>query len=754
MTQSDPPNDPKNDKPADTPVAPTPAGEQLVLNSPDEARSLKDFALWAGVILLVALTVYAPALRGSFIWDDDKYVANNHGLENADGLANIWTGHLKYIFASPAERAEMRVFTPQYYPMTHTSYWLEYQFSDAKPGEINTTVFHVDNVILHVIGAILFWLVLRELLVPGAWVAAAIWALHPVQTESVAWISERKNVLAGVFFFGAMLAYVKWSLKSDDRPEAAKDWTLPLTAVALFTLAVLSKTVACSLPAVLLLIVWWKRGTIPKRDLLVTLPMFAIGIALGLVTAWTERNFVHAEGPEYALSFVQRMLIAGNAVWFYVIKLLLPVRLTFIYPRWDINPARPELWLGPIALVAVLGLLFALRTKLGRGPLVAALIFVGVMLPALGFVNFYPMRYSFVADHFQYLASASLITLLVAMGAALIRRLTAGAPREAPFALAGVLLIALAILTARQASVYASSIDLWRDTAGKNPDSWMAHNNYGTALLNVAGDLPPERADDRPGMLDQSMKEFARAVEIKPDHERAWNNWGQALLLRGKPEDAMPKLSRALELNPNNVEALMGLGRAQFVLKQTDAALATYARALEAARAQRATTPKERAAAIYHALGLIAQAKGDLPLAIQHLAKATSIVPEMAEYRYDLAGALAQGGKLPSAAEEYARAIRLQPDFIDARIGLAKLMMKVENARGAQEQLIAAARINANYPPLMDAAKQFDALVKRLEATTQPSTTQPSTTQSTTNPATTRDLTSEIFTAPTTRPSK
>ena len=729
MTQSDP----TNDKPADTPVAPTPAGEQLVLNSPDEARSLKDFALWAGVILLVALTVYAPALRGSFIWDDDKYVANNHGLENADGLANIWTGHLKYIFASPAERAEMRVFTPQYYPMTHTSYWLEYQFSDARPGQINTTVFHVDNVILHVISAILLWLVLRELSVPGAWVAAAIWALHPVQAESVAWISERKNVLAGVFFFGAMLAYVKWSLKSDDRPEAARDWTLPLTAVTLFTLAVLSKTVACSLPAVLLLIVWWKRGTIPKRDLLITLPMFAIGIALGLVTAWTERNFVHAEGPEYALSFVQRLLIAGNAVWFYVVKLLLPVRLTFVYPRWDINPARPELWLGPIALLAVLGLLVALRNRIGRGPLVAALIFAGVMLPALGFVNFYPMRYSFVADHFQYLASAALITLLVALGATLIRRLAAGAPKETPFAVAGVLLIALAILTARQASVYASSIDLWRDTTGKNPRSWMAHYNYGLALALSANSLPPERLDDKAAMLQEAVQQFARTVEIKSDHEKAWNNWGQALLDLGKPDEAIPKLEHALSLNPTSVEALIGLGQAQFELKQTDAALATYSKAVEAGRAQRA--PRERAAVVYHALGKIRLVRGELDPAIANLAKAVSIMPEQAEYRYVFAGALARSGKLPAAAEEYARAIRLQPDFIDARIGLAKLMMKVENARGAQEQLVAAARINANYPPLMDAAKEFDALVKKLEATTQPSTTQSTAVQSATAPS-------------------
>ena len=184
-------------------------GEQLILNAPDESKSPKEFLLWSAVILIATLTAYSPALNGKFLWDDDRHVENNRDLRDANGLANIWTGHLRYLLASPQERPRVRFYTPQYYPLTHTTYWFEYQLSAATPDDINTTVFHATNIILHAAGAILLWFILRELSVPGAWVAAAIFALHPVEVESVAWISERKNVLAGVFFFGCILAYLK-----------------------------------------------------------------------------------------------------------------------------------------------------------------------------------------------------------------------------------------------------------------------------------------------------------------------------------------------------------------------------------------------------------------------------------------------------------------------------------------------------------------------------------------------------------------
>ncbi len=144
------------------------------------------------------------------------------------------------------------------------------------------------------------------------------------------------------------------------------------------------------------------------------LPFFVAGAALALVTSWLERTHVGASGPDWALSVLDRCLIAGRALWFYAGKLLWPANLTFIYPRWQVDPGVWWQWLFPLMAVAMVTILWSLRERIGRGPLVAVLFFAGTLFPALGFANVYPMRYSFVADHFQYLASAGLIALAAA----------------------------------------------------------------------------------------------------------------------------------------------------------------------------------------------------------------------------------------------------------------------------------------------------------------------------------------------------
>ena len=340
-----------------------------------------------------------PALRGGFNWDDDAYVTNNLTLRSVHGLSQIW-GQL--------------TATPQYYPLVFTSFWLEYHLWGLNP-----LGYHVVNVLLHALAAMLLWRVLVRLQLPGAWLAAGIFALHPVAVESVAWVTERKNVLSAVFYFAAALAYLRWR---DDGTtttglRATSSWrslVLYLLSLALFICALFSKTVTASLPAALLLVIWWKHGRIAGRDVWPLLPFFVAGAALGLVTSWLERTHVGANGPEWALSFFDRCLIAGRALWFYAGKLFWPANLTFIYPRWQIDPGIWWQWLFPAAAIALVMILWSLRGRIGRGPLVAVLFFAGTLLPALGFANVYPMRYSFVADHFQYLASVGLIVLAAA----------------------------------------------------------------------------------------------------------------------------------------------------------------------------------------------------------------------------------------------------------------------------------------------------------------------------------------------------
>ncbi|MCP4901658.1 MAG: O-GlcNAc transferase, partial [bacterium] len=354
-----------------------------------------------GAVLLLVLTAsaYFPVVSCGFIWDDDAYVERNGNLQGVRGLYRIW-------FDVTA--------TPQYYPMVHTTYWFEYQLWELKPAG-----FHVTNVLLHWIAAVLLWRILSLLNVPGAWLIAAVFGLHPVHVESVAWITERKNVLSAVFYLGSALAYLRCKLGSGSR------W-LSTVSLLLFVAALLSKTVTATLPAALLLILWWKRERLCREDVRELLPFFALSLAFGMLTAWLEVHHVGALGDEWSLTFLERTLLAGKIVCFYIWKLLWPSNLTFIYERWNANFHSAWQLAFPAAVTAVLLTLWGLRNRLGRGPLVAVLFFIGTLFPALDFFDVYPMRYSFVADHFQYLASIGIIALVIG-GAA---RLLSQAPRR------------------------------------------------------------------------------------------------------------------------------------------------------------------------------------------------------------------------------------------------------------------------------------------------------------------------------------
>ncbi|MHC4218863.1 MAG: tetratricopeptide repeat protein, partial [Planctomycetota bacterium] len=403
------------------------------------------------------------------------------------------------------------------------------------------TVYHVVNILLHALSAVLLWRLLKRLEVPGAWVAAAVFALHPVHVESVAWITERKNVLSGLFYLAAALLYLRVALIKPSR-------RLYAGSLALFLGALLSKTVTCSLPAALLLVLWWKRGRLGWRDVGALAPFFALGIALGLVTVWMEIHRVGAEGAEWDLSLVDRCLVAGRALWFYAAKLAWPWSLMFVYPRWEIDAGVWWQYLFPIAAAAVVAGLWLARSRIGRGPLVAVLFFAGTLFPALGFFDVYPMRYSFVADHFQYLASLGLVALGVGAGFTAARRFGDRGRVIAAIA-SGVFLLVLGTLTWRYGPVFQNEETLWRHTLARNDTAWIAHNNLGNVL----------RADRR---YDEAVHHFQRAVEINPDHARAYNNIGGILGLQGRPEEAVPYFRRALELDPTLGRAHANLGNA------------------------------------------------------------------------------------------------------------------------------------------------------------------------------------------------
>lgn len=514
----------------------------------------------ACLLLLATLACYLPALRGGFVWDDDRHVSNNRPLRSLRGLQQIWFN---------------RYATPQYYPMTHTTFWIEYRFWG-----LNSTGYHVTNVLFHGTNAILVWLLLRKLQVPAAYLAAAIFAMHPVHVESVAWISERKNVLATCFFLLSMLAYLRMG---------ALGYGLSLV---LFICALLSKTITCSMPAVMVLLLWWK-GRLTVRQIILLAPFFLIGLALGLATAHMERTFVGARGPDYDLSLLQRTLIASHAVWFYIGKLVWPLKLTFSYARWEMNTQNALLYIAPAAILVVLGALAAATRRLGRGPLVAMLIFIGTLFPALGFFDVFPMRFSFVADHFQYLSSIAMIGLLSAALTWAFARWVDLAGMQAArgqvaMAASAVLLVVLGALTWLQASAYRDPETLWRDTIRKNPSSWMAYNNLGAGLLASA---EAELLDGRDAPAQRKLLEaiglFERCEELRPTNYKAKTSRARALALLGREpqairvfEEVAALMEQLLAESPRDAEARANYGNVLERLGRYEQARAQFEEAL------------------------------------------------------------------------------------------------------------------------------------------------------------------------------
>ena len=548
-----------------------------------------------GTVALVAITIlaYLPVLRAGFIWDDDSYVEHNAALRSADGLWQIWTDANA---------------TPQYYPLVHTTFWVEYHLW----GVGSAVPFHALNVLLHATSAVLLWGLLRRLGVPNAWLAAALFAVHPVQVESVAWVTERKNVLSSVFYllaFGAYLNAIPPGEPLNRRRYAA--------AFCLFLLALLAKTVTATLPAAVLLVLWWKRGRLARRDVWPTLPFVVVGALLGVHTGHLERVHVGARGPEFAFTLVDRVLIAGRAVWFYAAKLAVPWPLSFIYPRWTIDARQPWQYAYPAAAVAAVVALWLLRGRLGRGPLVAVLFFVGTLFPALGFANVYPMRYSFVADHFQYLACIGPLALFASLlppAASQIRGHPGNAHPRLRW-LAAVPVAACVALTFTRTLAYRDRLTLWTDTVAKNPGSWMAHTNLGHALVAA-------------GRIDAAWAQYQRAAQLAPH-----------------------------------------LAEPHFNLAMGHARFGDYAAAAAECRAAIAADPAYAPA--YANLAKVLVQQDQLPAAVQAGREATRLAPAYPLGHAALGLALDRSGRLSQAADEYGAAVNLNPDDADAQLHLA-----------------------------------------------------------------------------------
>ncbi len=592
---------------------------------------LKKYNMQVFVIVFITFMAYTPAIRGGFIWDDDDYVTNNMVLRASDGLIRI--------FLEPQS-------IPQYYPLVHAGFWTEYQLWGLWP-----MGYHIVNILLHSLGAIMLYQVLKQLDMPGAWWAAAVFALHPVHVESAAWITERKNVLSGLFYMLSALYLLRYFQFGTQDKVTGSQWRWYVSGLVLFICALLSKTVTCSLPAAMILVLWWKRGQVHWKEMAALLPFFLMGIGSGLYTVWLEHHHVGARGIDWGLSFIERCLIAGRALWFYAGKLAWPADLVFVYPRWNIDSGKVWQYIWPAGILLVVQLLWVFRSRIGRGPLTAVLFFSGTLFPALGFIDVYPFIYSYVADHFQYLASIGLIALGTGVLTCMISKLGPGQQRIA--FLAGILVLILyGVQTWNQCYAYKDLETLWTHTLENNPDAALAHNNLGTIRLDQK-------------RFAEAFSHFSEALRIKPDYVDAWYNSGIALFRQEKIQESVKYFSETLRLRPVCPDTHFNIGVALLQLGKTQKAVFHFSELLR-------INPNNAEA--HHSLGIACFSQGRTGDAVSHYSEALRINPDHAAAHYNLGLILISQGKYKKAGFHFSETIRISPNFAQAHKELGRIL--------------------------------------------------------------------------------
>jgi len=703
---------------------------QLHTQQPDESNAdswtltLDVGNMWRGALLLLA-TIFShwQAIGGGFIWDDDAHVTRVD-LRSFEGLWLIWT---------------KLGATQQYYPLLHSIFWFEH----ALWGD-TASFYHIANIFFHTVAVFLLVVVLRKLAIPGAWVAGFIFALHPVYVESIAWVTEQKNTISAIFYLLAAINYIKY-----DQERKRNSYLLGLI---FFILALLSKTVTATLPAALLVIFWWQRGTISfKRDVVPLLPWFALGIIGGCFTAWVERVYIGANGADFALTPVMRCLLAGHVVWFYLGKLLWPSNLIFIYEHWNIDSSSVVQYLYPVALLALVAVLYlyAVRPFMGkdpsrfsRAPLAGFLFFMGTLFPVLGFANVYPFMFSYVADHFQYLGSLGIIVPLAALFTMGVENLSLE-NRGIGSALGGVMLGLLGVLSWHQCAMYESGETLYRTTLDKNPSCWMAHNNLGAILLNQgkiaeaesqfveALHLRPLYADAqsnltsiliRTGRNKEAIDSGTKSLKLRETAE-AENSLAIAFANTGHYQEAVAHYQIALRIKPNYFEALNNLGNAFTAIRRFEDAFACFQAAIKLAPnyadaydnlailllnmgrnadaikvSEHAVQLIPNAANFRSNLGLIYTSAGRGSDALAQYIESARLNPNSPNVWYNIGNAYANAGKYAEAEQPYLNAIKLNPNNLGAMNNLAAVCFKLGRTPEAIGYYTTALRMNPDYP--------------------------------------------------------
>ncbi len=640
---------------------------------------------WGILLVFAVFIAYQPAWCTGFIWDDDQHLTENPCIVGPLGFKQIWTSS-----------------SAVYYPLTLTSFWMQHALWGLNP-----IPYHLVNIAMHAACGILLWQVLQSLKVRGAWLGAALWALHPVQTESAAWITELKNTQSAFFYLLTVLFFLKWRFEeiSGKEQKAERYYILALFFAAS---AILSKTSTVMLPVVVGLCWWCVDGHWRWRNIFRLIPFFAISAVASGWTIWEQQFHSGALGPEWSQSWPERFAIAGKVIWFYMGKLFWPYPLIFLYPRWQINAAQPLVYLPAFAAGAVMFVLWLKRHTGLRPAFFAFAYFVVSLFPVLGFFNVYFFRYSFVGDHFQYLASMGPLAL-------------AGAGISAGFdyfkerlpllklIVCGVLLATLATLTWQQSKMYKDIETLWRTTIARNPHAFLAYNNLGAIYLHA-------------GQVDEAMPYFQKALESDPDFAEAHSNLGEALMRIGRADEGLLELKKALAITPDSADSQYNLGNALMQIGQLEEAMDHFQKALKikpdfvkadnnlgiiflrTQHLNEAGICFERAIEIdpgyaeaHYNLGGVFELQGNLDQAATQFQKAIEIKPDYAHAYSNLADVLAAQGKLDDAVGEYQLTLKLDPNAAQVHFQLGLVLQKQGRLADAIAEYQEAVRLNPQY---------------------------------------------------------
>ena len=601
-----------------------------------------DFPYHAGLgVLLLALLVvasYYPVLLAGFIWDDVAFT-DAQPVREWSGIWDIWF------------HPESLAKEGHYWPVVYTSFWLEHKlWGFAAAG------YHAVNILLQLVNTLLVWRLMLRLAVPGAWLIAAVFAVHPLHVESVAWIIERKDLLSGLFYLSAVLVWLRFM----DEPRRGHYFL----AMGLFVASLLSKTVTVTLPAALLVLYWWKRERVTMADVLPLLPFFVVGFAitLGDMSYYTSREILDLD-----YSFIERAHIAAQALWFYVGKLLWPTNLIVVYPFWEVGAANPIGWMYLAAAIALVAVLWLARERIGRGPLAATLFFGVTLSPVLGFVDYGYMQFSFVADRFQYLAGIGAMAALIGAAVHAAGRLPEAARKSAlGAALLGIAL--LAALSWKQSHIYRDEIVFFEYIIAHNPQARDAHHNLGKALYEV-------------GRMDEALVATRVAVEQRPDFAGAHNNLGLALKHHGELIGAEKAFRRGHKADPRDKKILQNLGEVIRWQGRHEESLDWYDAILKRDRNNsRAYAGKGNA--------LFSLKRYDE--AIVNLKKALSLEPDMpqAPLLHTLIGDAAQElGRFEEARRHYEHALRIEPGLVQAHANLIGLLLDLQRPAEVERRL-------------------------------------------------------------------